>query len=549
MVDNSVNLLESRFTSIINTINETETMASEFLDGIDNLSVERKEIEDKAESVIKFLHRFQLSDEQRDCLNNATLPDSLEDFLKALKRSEEIYQDCTNMLNEDGSLHSACIPVLEDISAIRETGLKRLYTYTQQICQTLNNEKALSPESLNSLRLSLYYLSLRPVYIEHCKESIVHSRRGDLSRKFIISLTRGSATSGYKPIELNAHDPIRYIGDMFAWIHQAVATEKEIISNLWSLIPNQENQQIDILGAIIGGLSKTFHVRVEQILMNTINALSAFKIYQVLVFYKGTLSLLLPEEGLISTIDTLSQSAESKIEECVSNSVSQITSGPPPYPVDLAPLHSVTDLMAEITNLLTLYEQSSITDTDKFSIEKILDIVINPIKDLFEKASQGLDPLDKSVFIINSLDSLITSLVQYQSAVPYVQNLRSELDDYVDILVNDQTTSIIQECGIDQIILQLQTKKPNEPLSYLQHSKYDEVKISIQHFTTILFSLPLPQFDLLSVKLRTQSKNRVYDNLVKLYEKLYNEIHNPKNQYDDPDSIMFHKPEQIKELF
>ena len=30
-----------------------------------------------------------------------------------------------------------------------------------------------------------------------------------------------------RPIELHSHDPLRYVGDMLAWLHQAAATEKE----------------------------------------------------------------------------------------------------------------------------------------------------------------------------------------------------------------------------------------------------------------------------------------------------------------------------------
>lgn len=463
------------------------------------------------------------------------------------------------MLNEDGSLHSACIPILEDISSIRETGLKRLYSYTQQVCQSLNTEKSLLPENINNLRLSLYYLSLRSIFLEHCKESIVHSRRGDLSRKFIIALTRGSPSSGYKPIELNAHDPIRYIGDMFAWIHQTVASEKELISNLWSLIDNNNNteenkekgerkEEKDIVGAIIGGLSKTFHIRVEQILMNTFNTISAYKIYQVLIFYRGTLYPLLPAEGLISTIDTLVQSAESKLEECVSNNVMQITSGPAPYPVDLAPLHSVTDLIGQITQLLNLYEQSSINDPSLFSIKKILDIVVNPIKELFERASQGLDSLDKYVFIVNSLDSLSNSLSVYECTSEYVQDLRSELEDYMDRLISDQTAVLIKECGLDQVVMSLQTKSVDTPLSATLHGKYEEVYTSIKQLTSMLFSPLLPQFDLLTAKLRNQGRNQVFQNICKLYEKLYNAIHDPANQYDDPDSIFLHTPDQVRAL-
>ena len=32
---------------------------------------------------------------------------------------------------------------------------------------------------------------------------------------------------------MHAHDPLRYIGDMLAWVHQAVAGEKEFLESLF----------------------------------------------------------------------------------------------------------------------------------------------------------------------------------------------------------------------------------------------------------------------------------------------------------------------------
>ena len=40
-----------------------------------------------------------------------------------------------------------------------------------------------------------------------------------------------------KPIEVLSHDPLRYIGDMLAWIHQAMATERELLQTLLKLCP------------------------------------------------------------------------------------------------------------------------------------------------------------------------------------------------------------------------------------------------------------------------------------------------------------------------
>lgn len=79
------------------------------------------------------------------------------------------------------------------------------------------------------------------------------ARRGAVVRGFIDALTRGRPVPGTppnfpmtespdlnrphggpRPIELHAHDPQRYIGDMLAWLHQASASEKETLSQLLS---------------------------------------------------------------------------------------------------------------------------------------------------------------------------------------------------------------------------------------------------------------------------------------------------------------------------
>lgn len=38
-----------------------------------------------------------------------------------------------------------------------------------------------------------------------------------------------------KPIELLSHDPLRYVGDMLAWVHQSICNEKEILQTLLKL--------------------------------------------------------------------------------------------------------------------------------------------------------------------------------------------------------------------------------------------------------------------------------------------------------------------------
>ena len=52
---------------------------------------------------------------------------------------------------------------------------------------------------------------------------------------FLEALTRGGPGGLPRPIELHAHDPTRYVGDMLAWVHQVMAGEREFLESLFSM--------------------------------------------------------------------------------------------------------------------------------------------------------------------------------------------------------------------------------------------------------------------------------------------------------------------------
>ncbi|KDN53061.1 oligomeric complex COG6 [Tilletiaria anomala UBC 951] len=62
------------------------------------------------------------------------------------------------------------------------------------------------------------------------------TRASFLSTSFQMALTVGGGPPSNlpRPIELHAHDPLRYVGDMLAWVHQALASEREFLSALFS---------------------------------------------------------------------------------------------------------------------------------------------------------------------------------------------------------------------------------------------------------------------------------------------------------------------------
>jgi len=61
------------------------------------------------------------------------------------------------------------------------------------------------------------------------------TRQSALLSTFLDALTRGGPSGLPRPIELHAHDPLRYVGDMLAWVHQAIAAEREFLEGLFEV--------------------------------------------------------------------------------------------------------------------------------------------------------------------------------------------------------------------------------------------------------------------------------------------------------------------------
>lgn len=60
-------------------------------------------------------------------------------------------------------------------------------------------------------------------------------RQDTVLSSFITALTRGGPSGLPRPIEIHAHDPLRYVGDMLAWVHQAIAAEREFLESLFDV--------------------------------------------------------------------------------------------------------------------------------------------------------------------------------------------------------------------------------------------------------------------------------------------------------------------------
>lgn len=175
---------------------------------------------------------------------------------------------------------------------------------------------------------------------------VANMRHNALFRRFISALTRGGPGGMPRPIEVHAHDPLRYVGDMLGWLHQvwpvvfdwflftyltlpsfefvfigcywyylglslqALASERELVLVLldpdavvdtgptarrFSKSTEGESGRVDseltfVMDRIFEGVCRPFKVRVEQVLQSQPSLIVSYKLSNTLEFYSYTVS-------------------------------------------------------------------------------------------------------------------------------------------------------------------------------------------------------------------------------------------------------------------
>lgn len=187
-----------------------------------------------------FLRRFTLPSGLASALDQADtkVDDTTFDALDRLVRIRSEAQAL--LAGSDTASHGggirAGVDVMDTASAQLDKGLHRL---SQWLLARFRDPQLSSHLELGAhdttpdIPRAIAYLHqegkddlLRPVLSE-----LADRRARLVLDKFDAALRRGSGP-GERPIEAQAHDRLRYVGDMLAWVHQASAGESEVYASL-----------------------------------------------------------------------------------------------------------------------------------------------------------------------------------------------------------------------------------------------------------------------------------------------------------------------------
>ncbi|KAH7091236.1 oligomeric Golgi complex subunit 6 [Paraphoma chrysanthemicola] len=436
------------------------------------LMTQRKQVESKQQILQAFNSHFLVSDEEATVLTSTAEPVN-EEFFQVLTRVKKINHDCEVLLGtEDQRLG---LEVLEHSSKQLNAAFQKLYRWIQREFKTLDLE---NPQISASVRRSLRVLAERPTLFQSCLDSFAEARESILSDSFHAALT-GSASEGEhiatKPIEFHAHDPLRYVGDMLAWVHSTTVSEREALENLFISDGDEIKRSIQeglesepwlkeegteifdgrkalnqLVSRDLTGVARLLRQRTEQVIQSHDDATLAYKITNLIGFYKSTfVKLLGVDSDVLDIFSTLEASAMRQFRANMRDYVAAVQGDLAVAPADLSPPDFLDDALQTLKVLAKSYDTSAAgTDDQGHGFQAVLVEALDPFMAGCVNLQKGLEQPGSAIFAINCLMATKEVLSVYPFAKERVEDMNDTIEEQVAQLVEYQHQFLLHESGL-----------------------------------------------------------------------------------------------------
>ncbi|TNN75132.1 Conserved oligomeric Golgi complex subunit 6 [Liparis tanakae] len=467
-------------------------------------------LELRAQIAQAFLAKFQLSNEETATLRGARDAPITEDFFKALSRVKHIHEDVKILLR----------------------------TNQQTAGYTL--------------------------------DEFGTARRCAVVRGFIDALTRGGLGGTPRPIEMHSHDPMRYVGDMLAWLHQATASEKEHLEALLKQVTLQgveENMQ-EVVGHITEGVCRPLKVstrgnseplcwvRIEQVIVAEPGAVLLYKLSNLLKFYHHTISSIIGTSvaSLLITIEEMHILSKKMFFNSLSLHASRLMDKVELPPADLGPTASLTQTLVLLREVLASHDSSVVPlDARQADFAQVLSCILDPLLQLCTVSASNLGTADMASYMVNSLYVMKTTLALFEFTDKRLEMLEFQIEAHLDTLINEQASYVLTRTQLSYIYSCVQQHSPEQgPLSLLPSMDSSSVKAAMVQFDRYLSSpdtLVMPQHNfLLSAAIKEQIFRQSTELVCRAYREVHTALTSPANGYKDPENLLPRSPPQVQAL-
>ena len=440
-----------------------------------SLMNQRKQVETKQQILHAFSSHFIISDEETTVLTSTAEPVN-EAFFQVLTRVKKIHHDCQVLLGtEDQRLG---LEVLEQSSKQLNAAFQKLYRWIQREFKTLDLE---NPQISASVRRSLRVLAERPTLFQSCLDSFAEARESILSDSFQSALTGsgGEEHIATKPIEFYAHDPLRYIGDMLAWVHSTTVSEREALENLFISDGEEIKRSIQaglesepwlrdegvelfdgrkalnqLVSRDLTSVVRVLRQRTEQVIQSHDDATLAYKIANLIGFYKSTFAKLLGSDSeVLEVFNTLEASAMRQFRATMRDHVATVQSDLAVAPPDLSPPDFLEEALQTLKVLAKSYDTSAAgTDGQEQGFQAVLAEALDPFMSGCVNLQKGMQQPDSAMFAINCLFAAKEVVSAYTFASERAEEMDDTINEQVAQLVDYQHQYLLHESGLITLI-------------------------------------------------------------------------------------------------
>lgn len=484
----TINRLNKSYDEMKAHISAAHEATAPVIQDASSLMNQRRQIETKQQLHAAFSRHFLLSEDELTVLTSTAEPIN-DQFFAVLSKAKRISKDCETLLGFENQVLG--LEIMEQTSKNLNLAFQKLYRWIQREFKTLNLE---NPHMGASIRRALRVLAERPSLFQSCLDLFAETREQILSDSFFTALT-GSSPSGVedrsiKPIELAAHDPLRYVGDMLAWIHSAAVSEREALeilfvgegeeiakglqagreTELWRLAEdeNGDSATFDPVKALnelvdrdMSGAARILRQRVEQVIQTNEDVILAYKLANLLNFYRVTFAKLLSSDSvLVESLQGLEAEALRQFRSLMRDYVGNIQAEFQQQPLNLEPPEFLHEALEQLSAIMKTYDTSlTSTASREADFQPILAEAFDPFIIGCKKMAEGLEDPSSSIFTVNCANAALSVLTIFDFTQGRTDELQKEIDQQSQKLVKSQYGFFRTESGLEPLL------KALEPLS------------------------------------------------------------------------------------
>lgn len=475
---------------------EIKDKNAQLISRLDKLRSEMELVSLKKKLLLGIKEKFTLNQVEDDIIVNGKINHG---YFSVLNKVIDIKEHATYLLAlpQDKAGSALFLKANDYLSIINRKIFNYLMDFLYNFESTTNNFYGREDQDDYNPQIfqrGLIYLSNDLEYFKEFLKKVTSIRSKSFLDRFLSQFDPNNKNSDdIKPIILSAHDPIRYISDVLASVHAAIANEADFINSLFKFqnenfddTPKsilQENYDeflngldVKLLNEIVQSIANTCRIRIEQIIRFEEGGIINFEIVQLLELYhlmffrKG----ILESNVLITNIDSLAKISNEKITDSftnfLKNNVKAIQYG---ENTDLLPPDWLSDYLNKLVEFFEVYERKG--DNNDYEAEddesktvngKMLETIVKqPFMDILLKQLNGAFPLARKneqiklsllTVEINCFDFIKTRLQPFYTSIfcknekrkSIFNSLDSRLQEFIEQMKDIQCKILFENTGL-----------------------------------------------------------------------------------------------------